>query len=156
LSCSEQGRLSADGPASPPAGPPAPPIVRRWTIVDNPGIGRTIGGGYDGPMGQLTECEDPVTGYRFWVREVARPPGGWFHVHSNHRWGLKHGAAMPDDWNQFLELAVDPDIKHEWDRIAALVHDMDALHRPVQHNARFTKKTALWEFRKGWTTGKGE
>jgi hypothetical protein len=97
-------------------------------------------------MGRLTELRDPVTGCRFWVREVARPPGGFFMVASNYRWGLKHGAALASDWVQILELAVEPGMESEWDRLAALVHEVDTLHRPVHRNARFTKKTALWEF----------
>jgi len=124
-------------------------------MVDNPGIGRVIDGGYDGPMGQLTELQDPVTGCRFWVREVVRPPGGWFYVASNYRWGLKHGANMGRCWIQILELAIAPEIAGDWDRLAALVHEVDGLHRPVRRNARFTKKTALWEFHKAWVTTKG-
>jgi len=158
-----QGKLFPDSGAPPPPSaslpePVAsgPPRVLRWTLVDNPGIGRTIEGGYDGPIGQLTELQDPVTGYRLWVREVARPPGGWFYVASNYRWGLKHGENTGRHWIQILELAVSPEIAGDWDRIAALVCDVDALHRFVRRNARFTKKTALWEFRRGWITAKGE
>ncbi len=120
--------------------------VLRTTMIRIRGIGQYTVPGYGGLEGQLTELRDPLTRYRFWVRESVQPPGGWFYVSSYHRWGLKGGADKGPGWAEVLELAVAPEIKDDWDRIAALVRRHDALGRPVLRNARFTKKTALYMF----------
>lgn len=120
--------------------------VLRTEIVRVQGIGKYTIPGYGGLEGQLTEVRDPVTHHRFWVRETVKPPGGWFYVNSNQRWGLKGGADLGRGWVQVLELAVAPEIQDQWDRIAELVRRHDPLGRPVLRNGRFTKKTALYLF----------
>lgn len=120
--------------------------VLRTAMVRVQGIGKYTVPGYGGLEGQLTELRDPVTRHRFWVRETVQPPGGWFYVSSYHRWGLKGGADKGPGWVDVLELAVAPEIRDQWDRIAALVRRHDRLRRPVRRNARFTPKTALYLF----------
>jgi hypothetical protein len=121
--------------------------VLRTTIEPIPGVGNFAWGGSTAPVGQVTEFLDPVTHYLCWVREVAKPPGGWFCVSSNHRWGLKAGVSIGESWPQALELAVPKEISMHWSRIARLVREYDALQRPVLHNQRWTEKTAKRLFR---------
>jgi hypothetical protein len=122
--------------------------VIRKTNVTTPGVGQTAGnytaGSYagDGLESQVTELKEPSTGIRFWVREAVRPPGGMYQVNSGLRQGLKAGRKVPKDWVQVLELAVEKESQVEWDRLAAIVKENDALNRQVVQNKRWTAKTA--------------
>ncbi len=74
----------------------------------------------------------------FYIRENIAVPGGHFHVSSGERMGWKRGRLSARHC-QILEL-VAPDA--EWDRIAGIVHEIDAWKRPVLTNRRFTRKWA--------------
>jgi len=70
----------------------------------------------------------------FYVRENIGVRGGRFMVSSGERMGWKQGRLARRHL-QVLELAALPS---EWERIAKLVHEVDALKRPVRNNRRFT------------------
>lgn len=91
-----------------------------------------IGNPHGGLEGKLTKCRFGQT--TFYVRENLAPSGGHFQVSAGERMGWKQGRLSPRHL-QVLELAAPVD---QWNRIAILVHDLDALHRPVRQNRRFT------------------
>jgi hypothetical protein len=91
-----------------------------------------IGNPQGGLEGQLTKCR--LGGVVFYVRENIAFQGGHFQVSSGERMGWKQGR-LSRRHQQILELAAPPG---QWDRIAALVHRVDGLKRPVRSNRRFT------------------
>jgi hypothetical protein len=83
----------------------------------------------------LTKCRlGTVT---FYVRENISTPAGHFHISSGERMGWKQGR-LSRRHQQVLELAAP---ESHWERLAKLVHEADALKRPVRRNRRFT---AAW------------
>jgi hypothetical protein len=107
------------------------PWLVHWGGLSNP---------HGGLEGKLTKCR--LGGLVFYVRENIAVRGGHFQVSSGERIGWKRGR-LSKRHKQILELAA-PDA--EWDRIAAVVHDADALNRPVMRNGRFTIACAERQF----------
>lgn len=79
----------------------------------------------------------------FYVRENVAFHGGHFMVSSGERMGIKLGRLSKRHL-QILELAA-PD--NDWNRIAAVVHEVDGLKRPVRKNRRFTIQWAERTFK---------
>jgi hypothetical protein len=91
-----------------------------------------IGNPHGGLEGKLTKCRLGQT--IFYVRENVAPLGGHFQVSAGERMGWKQGRLSRRHL-QVLELAAPA---ADWQRIAQIVHDADALKRPVRHNRLFT------------------
>lgn len=102
-------------------------LLRTWAVVSTQGWnpGHRL-------IGQLTECEHD--GIVFWVRETVDKRTS-FTTSSNQRRGEKCKTPSPD--RQALELFCPAE---HWERIAAAVHEADALKRPVLSNRRFTRR----------------
>jgi hypothetical protein len=90
----------------------------------------------------LTKCRSGTT--EFYVRENIAPCGGQFMVSSGERMGWKRGR-LSNRHRQVLELAAP---ESEWERVASIIHDIDALKRPVRNNRRFTATWAEGTLRK--------
>lgn len=107
----------------------------RWLI--HWGGCNNSAGGIDG---QVTKCR--LAGVVFYVREnLAR---NHFLTSSNARIGMKRGEKSGGV--EVLELCCPP----EWfDRLAAVVTELDPKHRSVRTHARFTAAWAEMALRKG-------
>lgn len=112
--------------------------VVRTTYWDRFFGGPQIGGGI---TGQVTHIR--ADGVNAYVRENIRTDT--FMMNSGHRRGVAEGTAdMPGA--QVLNLATDGD----WERIAAVVRDADAMGRPVVRSRRWSMNAARELFvRKG-------
>ncbi len=88
---------------------------------------------------QVTECD--YRGLRFFVRENFRYDT--FTSNSGVRWGLQQGHSVSGV--NVLELACEPEF---FDELSCLVHEADALKRPVVRNRRFTLRTAPRYFKR--------
>jgi hypothetical protein len=95
-----------------------------------------LGNPHGGLEGKLTKCR--LGGTVFYVRENVAVQGGHFMVSAGERMGWKQGR-LARRHAQVLELVAPAD---EWAGIANLVHQADALQRPVRKNRRFTLKWA--------------
>ena len=82
---------------------------------------------------QVTECEHE--GRKFFVRENFRYDT--FTSNSGVRWGLQQGHAVSGV--NVLELACKPE---DFADLSRIVHEADALKRPVVRNRKFTLRTA--------------
>jgi hypothetical protein len=107
-----------------------------------------LGNPHGGLEGKLTKCRLGTT--VFYVRENIAPCGGPFLVSAGERMGWKQGRLSSRHVQVLELLAPDP----EWRRMAALVHETDALNRPVRQNRRFTVAWAETTIRKARTVGR--
>lgn len=92
-----------------------------------------------GVTARVTELT--INGSRVYVRENARPPGGWFNINSGHRMGFKKGTReVPRNW-WLLQVATD-DPGLDRDALLETVSALDPLGRPAEYNNRFDPETA--------------
>jgi hypothetical protein len=99
---------------------------------------------HGGLEGRLTKCR--FDGIVFYVRENIAVHGGHFHVSAGERMGWKQGR-LSSRHAQILELAAP---EKDWEKLAAIVHQVDRLKRPIRKNRRFTIKWAEATL-KSWT-----
>jgi hypothetical protein len=99
----------------------------HWGGICNP---------HGGLEGQLTKCR--LDGVVFYVRENIAIRGGHFGISSAERMDWKQGR-LASRHLQVLELAAPADY---WERIAEVIHDVDAFRRPVRRNRRFSARWA--------------
>ena len=95
----------------------------HWGGLNNP---------HGGLEGMLTKCR--FDGIVFYVRENIAVHGGHFHVSAGERMGWKQGR-LSSRHAQILELAAP---EKDWEKLAAIVHQVDRLKRPIRKNRRFT------------------